>query len=141
MAAEAISAMWAVARREMLDIFEALQAQVDGGWTISARAPRENRQRDYYASVEIYGHHGEFDGSWISLRVRLADSPYHRPRPPVEVTAEISEHSWCPPPSTFAERTIKPAIDDPDREVEALVADFGRQFVEIAHTWRPSGDR
>lgn len=137
MASEAITALWAVARREMLEIHEALQARVGGEWWFEADPPLETCFRDWYASVEVYGRRAFFRGRYISLAVRLADSPEHRLRPRVEVTAEISEQPW-PANNTIASRTIKPPLDDHDREVETLIADFGQRFVEIARVWRPS---
>jgi hypothetical protein len=135
MASEAITALWAVVRREMSDIHEHLQARVGGEWWFEADPPFENCFTDWHASVEVYGRPTFIRGRCISLAVGLADSPYHRPRPLVEVLAKISEQPW-PRNAIIAVRTIKPPLDDPDREVEALVADFGRQFVEFAAMWR-----
>jgi hypothetical protein len=135
MASEAITALWAVVRREMADIHAHLRAEVGGEWWFESDPPCGDRFDDWHALVEVYGRPVFVRGRYISLAVGLADSPHHRPRPNVEVMARISEQPW-PRNAIIAVRTIKPPLDDPDREVEALVADFGRQFVEFAAMWR-----
>ncbi len=55
MSAEGANAVWAVVRREILEIQDELQRRFGGDWTIAAATPRANRLGDFWSAIELYG--------------------------------------------------------------------------------------
>jgi hypothetical protein len=135
------NAIRAVSLRAMLEIQDELRDEVGGEWTLVVSRPSQHPLSDFRGSIEVYGRPPGVYGAWLTLRVDFLDRRHSRPQAQT-ITLFVESTEQPSRANTYIERaTLDPLLDDPDNEVEAFVARFGRAFVNLARVWRPTFDR